>query len=131
MLHQITFLDILHWYLSIHTAKRFQGNKMEKKSKIVKKVLKSVRFPHISYFLFLRYWHFLYIKYNNMWDRFPRSTVIDQYMWERNPKFNKIKRKVYFLCGKVVKYSIYCDTVLYFKVYVLVCFYVYSFSFTL
>lgn len=35
MFHKITFLDTLHWYLSIHPAKRFEGNKMEKKSKIV------------------------------------------------------------------------------------------------
>ena len=51
----VDLLILLHWYLSIHTAKRFEGNKMEKKSKIVKKVLKSVSFPHISSFLFLGY----------------------------------------------------------------------------
>ena len=84
----VDLLILLHWYLSIHTAKRFESNKMEKKSKIVKKVLKSVTFPHISYFLFLGYWHFLYVKYNNMWERFPRSIKKAQHLWERNPKFN-------------------------------------------
>ena len=51
----VDLLILLHWYLSIHPAKRFSGNKMEKKSKIVKKVLDSVTFPHISYYLFLGY----------------------------------------------------------------------------
>ena len=110
----VDLLILLHWYLSIHTAKRFEGNKMEKKSKIVKKVLKSVSLPHISSFLFLGYWHFLYLKYNNMWERFPRSIKKAQLLWERNPKFNKINQNSSYCKGRRYKSTIlYCCMLLY------------------
>ena len=49
-----------------------------------------------------------------MWERFPRSTKTAQLMWERNPKFNKIKEKSTFFVERWYKSTIlYCCMLLY------------------